>query len=260
MRQLRFLGKWTRYFSFAAIALATLPGISARAAQPYRSRNYCPPQNCPQYCPQYEGETWQQPNMAAPADGSDVAPPSEDGQVQDQGQQQAQPQQQPQMNNDLNLAPQNSNFQVATSGEGSNVGHIGRADGFNRLNIFDSQSAIPTNRVYVGMQYLDRFHVSNDPLDTDRTASQVAYRVGGEVKVTDSSSITFQSQYTDVRGTSNIQGSTLRDSWANPQVMAKQVVYEDTDLVVSGTFGALIPIGGVVDGEFRETTTRIAPG
>ncbi|MGE0609635.1 MAG: hypothetical protein AB7O62_21265 [Pirellulales bacterium] len=231
--------KLARFFAQAGLAVGVIAGsASAFAAAP--CYNYCPPSynNCP---PSYLQDAPTPVGVDGMADPNSAAMS-----------QQPLPQQ-PQPNNDLNLAPQNSQFQVATSGEGSNVGHIGRADNVNRLNIFDSQSALPANRVWYGFQSIDRFHVTTAP---NTTVNQSLHRFGGELMLTCSSSVSFMTQYADV----GPNASGVLDSWSNPQFMVKQVVYEDCDLIVSATLGMQFPIGGIDAGEIRENTVRLAPG
>ncbi|MGE0609092.1 MAG: hypothetical protein AB7O62_18510 [Pirellulales bacterium] len=234
MRCIRSLEKLARFFTYAAMAVGVFAGSSsAYAANP--CYNYCPP--CYNGVPGAAMDAAGQPTDAAgqPTDAGAAA--------------------QPQANNDLNLAPQNSQFQQAASGEGSNVGHIGRADNLNRLNIFDSQSAIPANRVWFGFQYVDRFQFNQGAAAS--AVYQSLYRAGGELMVTDTSSISFQGQYAHVNSSLGAASS----DFTNPQIMGKQVLYQDCDLTVSATLGLLIPVGGNRTSlSLRENQARLAPG
>ncbi len=178
----------------------------------------------------------------------------------------------------------------ASGGAGYSSAMLGRADQSNRFNLFDTQSAIPRNRVWYTLNLTDGYNngvnftpgyngLRNSPLfpafllgngfanenafllategiGADMTFRREIYlhRFGVEVMLTHSTSLSFQGQYHAVRGV-----ATRADDFDNPQIMLKQIIYDDCCSVLSATLG--------VDWQaskdtfvIGETTTRVYPG
>ena len=93
---------------------------------------------------------------------------------------------------------------------------LGHADFFNRLNMFENMTALPTNRVWGGYENLQDFQtgfgnykVPGLPLTQPR--SEDLYRGGAEIAIGNLFSFTAQAEYV-----SSIGSQSNQDAWANP--------------------------------------------
>lgn len=138
---------------------------------------------------------------------------------------------------------------VATA---SSLGMQGRADAYNRFNLFDNMAALPTNRVWFANQYLNKFNAGaiGDPV-LEQRRQVMLYRVGGEIMLGCNVSVAFQDQYIDSAGSP--------DSWGNPEIMVKWAICNDECSVVSLTFGYEPQVSSNLN-ELHERTSRFLPG
>lgn len=150
-----------------------------------------------------------------------------------------------------------------TSATGTDM--IGRSDFFNRFNLFDTQSAVPRNRVWFSFQRNENFNpsitVGSDAAGLPDAANQVTnrpttylYRMGAEIALSERASFSFQHQYIGVSDT-----DAFDPSWGDPQFMAKYAVVMDYDRVVSAILG-FSPHFATSTGEIRSPRARIYPG
>jgi hypothetical protein len=180
------------------------------------------------------------------------------------------------------MGPAGSEF--AGGGMGASTPMLGRGDQNNRFNLFDTQAALPQNRVWFGFQQLRDYNTGvqftpealsyfgstfhNSPTSirqfllstegvtgdiTERT-DQVLYRLGFEFALDESTSISFQTQYFGSYDTEDPV-----DAWSHPQIMVKRVIFCENDTVISAILG-LEPQTNTKRAELSDDTTRIYPG
>jgi hypothetical protein len=233
------LEKCARLFSAAAlvVAMGFVPATLAQAGRPC----YCPP-------PCYQDYSHQAP--------TDALPPSEDGEASPSDAPANQPQQ-PDI--DFSQSAQAADALDVAAGNAGNM--IGRLDANGRLNLFDSMSAIPRNRVWYSFMSAAGYSANLTPglgVGPPLVAhtNMIVQRFGGEVKLWDSASLSVQAQTLNPTSTT---GLGLTGGFYNPQFMAKQIVYADCDLVISGIFG-VTPNVGFDATDIRDATTRLFPG
>lgn len=144
----------------------------------------------------------------------------------------------------------------------------GRGDSSNRFNLFDTQSAIPGNRVWFGFQRQDDFRTgfrvfpstlssgTANVLQQDftHTRNENLYRVGGEIALGKKFSIAFEDQYIATTGS-----AFAADAWGDPEFMLKYAVLYSDHTVVSAILG-FQPQVASHDGELHEKDTRYLPG
>jgi hypothetical protein len=190
-----------------------------------------------------------------------------------QPQQPEQPQaaQQPQAAPEAAAAPTAAAATGAEAGLGagageSSAGFLGRGDANNRFNLFDNNSAFPTNRVWFTFEEMQNFttgvRIGFPPSLVDPaiqkafgTPRQVnLYRMGGELKLADRFSIAFQDQYVASPGAID-----AADAWANPEFMLKWAFILEQNNAMAATFG-LQPQVASHEGELHEKDTRFLPG
>jgi hypothetical protein len=140
---------------------------------------------------------------------------------------------------------------VATA---SSLGMQGRADANNRFNLFDNMAALPSNRIWLGYEYQNKFHTgvvagSDFTLLPNRQVN--LYRAGGEIAIGDCFSIAVQDQYIGSAGSP--------DSWGNPEFMAKYVLINSECTVLSAILGFSPQVSASAN-ELHERTTRFFPG
>jgi hypothetical protein len=151
------------------------------------------------------------------------------------------------------------------SGGGTGTDMIGRSDFFNRFNLFDTQSAIPRNRVWFNFQRNEDFNpglIPNTALPLTPTTiaavhdrpTQYLYRGGVELALTPYLSFAAQQQYIAMTDT-----TFYNPSWGDPQFMLKCVVSQDHDRTVSAILG-VSPHLSQSPGEIRSPRARIYPG
>lgn len=162
--------------------------------------------------------------------------------------------------------PADAGFSTATTGGdatgpstgGTTADMLGRSDFMNRFNIFDTQSAIPKNRVWFNFQRNENFNPSitrsADSLAVTERPTTYLYRMGGEVAFSERASLSFQHQYIGMSDT------TVYDpSWGDPQFLLKYALSLDCDRAVSATLG-FSPHFATSEGEIRSPRARIYPG
>ncbi len=252
-------------FTLAAwVALGLLAAPLAAADGPKYVKTGYGPGYCQPCKPYYYG---------APQPGQPTTPPATaDGGKTGEDQNLA-PEAQPQDNNQPNFTPDNnfSSLSTAGGGAGSATTFLGRADRGNRLNLFDTMSAVPMNRVWFSYMIAPNYRARlfgatagggfGSPSTSGAGASQdfSLYRMGGEVLLDQDTSVAFQAQYYTTSG-ADVAGFT------NPQVMLKRVLYRDCHSVLTA-IGAVTPQFGNGSGPFgasrlriNETTTRLYAG
>jgi hypothetical protein len=143
------------------------------------------------------------------------------------------------------------------TGAGGGGGMLGRGDADNRFNLFDNNSAFPTNRVWFNFQYMQNFNTglaqpSGTGFATKRTLD--LYRVGGEVKLGSQFSISFQDQYIASEGTAE-----NADAWGDPEIMLKWAMINEDCRAVAATLG-IQPQVSSSPFELHEKDTRFLPG
>lgn len=236
------LEKMARLFSAAAlvVGMGFVPATMAQAGRPC----YCPP-------PCYQDYSHQAP--------TDALPPDEDGSATDTDTPTNQPEQ-PQQDINFDTSAQASSALDVAAGNAGNM--IGRLDANGRLNLFDSMSAIPRNRVWYSFMsaagYSANLTAGIIPVNQVTHTNMIVQRFGGEVKLWDSASLSVQAQTLNPTSTTGPVGS-LTGGFSNPQFMGKQIIYADCDLVISGIFG-VTPNVGFNDTDIRDATTRLFPG
>jgi hypothetical protein len=164
-----------------------------------------------------------------------------------------------------------------TGGTTGGTGMNGRADQNNRLNLFDSQAAIPQNRVWVSVQRVMDYKTGLEPAPSPSSLSfssissalsdgglnaniiqrqeETLYRVGAELKLGCNASIAVQGQYLSFDG----DDSGGSDTFTNPQILLKYVLSNCNGRVVSATLGYQpdIDTGRL---EFNDNTHALYPG
>jgi hypothetical protein len=277
MRWFYSMEKLTQLFCTASLALGMVlvPALVAEAGRP-RGRNCCPPSYQQPYCPEYQPYA---PGEMAPTEAAPGMPPSEPGAEGEQPTDQ-QPTA-PEAQLDLpQAAPTSAAAPTASVASTSGASAIGRVDQNNRLNLFDSQSAIPRDRVWYSFQFADDYNLStfaddeeDEPAFTEddeevRRADEYLHRFGAELVVCRDFSIAFQGQVTDYPDVDQ-----LETDFSNPQVMLKYVLHEDCCSVYSVVLGATFqtsnefeagPAFPADEEDFEtvidEDTSRIFPG
>jgi hypothetical protein len=189
--------------------------------------------------------------------------------------QQPQAEQQPQAaaENAANAPPADTGA-GATGGEAglgggtaeSSGGFLGRGDANNRFNLFDNNSAFPTNRVWFTFEQMQNFTtgvrigfpshlVSPSVQEAFGLGREVnLYRLGGELKLSDHCSIAFQDQYVASPGALD-----AADAWANPEFMLKWAFILEQNNAVAATLGVQPQVASN-NGELHEKDTRYLPG
>jgi len=136
---------------------------------------------------------------------------------------------------------------------------VGRADQTNRLNLFDHQSPLVSNRVWFGLRRLEQYntgltpppapefvdenHIQNALLqaglspDIMSRQSLTLYRVGAEIVLGERASVTVQGQYL------TLDGHGGPDTFTNPQMLGKYVFLQRPDLVLAGLLGYQPDVG-----------------
>jgi hypothetical protein len=208
------------------------------------------------------------PPAMPPANGA-AAQPSAQPSTGQQPQQPQQPQgQQPQVNpettaNAPTAAETGAGAEAGVGGGAaeSSGGFLGRADANNRFNLFDNNSAYPLNRIFFSYQLAQDFttgvlHSSASDLNSNFANRREVnlYRLGGEIKLGDNWSISFQDQYIASENTDN-----AADAWGNPELMLKWAFCLTPDHAVAATLG-LQPQVASNNGELHEKDTRFLPG
>jgi hypothetical protein len=249
------------YVQGALLAAAALMLAPQAATAQCRCRGYELYQPCPSAQPWRPYQPEQAPGQPGDVPGKEGAK-QPDG-TPDQRQPQAADQQQP----NLQAADTSPSVAQAEGYSSSNSSILGRVDQNNRLNLFDSMSALPQNRVWFTYLPQKRYHtcidvqqsssVSNPALLRERL-SQDLYRFGGEFIIHPGVSVAFQGQESIIKGN---EGG-YDDSFTNPQIMFKAVLDCDCCSVLSATFG-IQPEVGTEDEEhpgINETASRLYPG
>jgi hypothetical protein len=171
---------------------------------------------------------------------------------------------------------------LAAGGDGGSSasgggGHLGRADQNNRLNLFDTQAAIPQNRVWFSVQRVDEYKTGLAPVTAPHSflagtvksslksnglsaslierQEETLYRLGAEVKLNCNMSISVQGQYLTFDGDDT--GSS--DTFTNPQILLKYALINDGCRAVSATLGYQpdIDTGRL---EFNDNCHAVYPG
>jgi hypothetical protein len=245
----------------AAAALMLAPQAATAQYRPncrgYEQYQPCP--RCQPYQPEYAPH---RPGDLPEVPGKEGAKKPREGE---------RPERQPEQPEQPNLQGADTAPSVAQA-EGyssSNSSILGRVDQNNRLNLFDSMSAMPQNRVWATYLPEKRYHtcinvaeslyngVSNQALLHERL-SQELYRVGAEMIVHPGVSVAVQGQFSNINGN---EGG-YDDVFTNPQIMLKAVLACDCCSILSATFGVQ-PEVGTEDPEhpgINETSTRLYPG
>ncbi len=244
-----------------AAAILLLASQAATAQWRSNCRGYQPPcQPCQPYHPHQPSHAPRQPGdlpEIEPKDGKQKADDRRDDDRPDQAQQAPQ---------DVDTSPS-----VAQAGgyTASNSTILGRVDQNNRLNLFDSMSALPMNRWWVTYMPMKRYHnpveflsesVDSDllPLEQERL-SQTLYRFGAELIVHPGVSVAFQGQYSVINGN---EGG-YDDVFTNPQIMLKAVLACDCCSIVSATLGFQPEVDTEAEFGFSRTESLVlldAPG
>src|SRR5262249_35543328 len=141
----------------------------------------------------------------------------------------------------------------------SSAGMLGRGDAVNRFNLFDNNSAIPTNRVWFTYELMQRFNTGLTTTPPGGTTFATVrdvnlYRLGAEIKLCNQFSIAFQDQYVASEGT-----DLNADAWANPEIMAKWAFFLSNTHVLAATLG-IQPQVSTSPFELHEKDTRFLPG
>jgi hypothetical protein len=148
----------------------------------------------------------------------------------------------------------------------SSGGFLGRGDANNRFNLFDNNSAFPTNRVWFSYEQMQNFttgvrigfspHLVSPTVQQDFGLGREVnlYRLGGELKLSDHCSIAFQDQYVASPGAAD-----AADAWANPEFMLKWAFVLEQNNAVAATLGVQPQVASN-NGELHEKDTRYLPG
>jgi hypothetical protein len=166
---------------------------------------------------------------------------------------------------------------AAEGSGGGNAGILGRGDQNNRFNLFDSHAAIPQNRVWYGIQYMEGYNSGlryNNTLGTYFTPeayaaglrrqglgtniferdNEILWRFGFEYMLSSKLSIAGQGQYFSHY---DLDGPT--DGWANPQLMLKYAAYQTCDTTVSAVLGVQPQVhSGIL--AYKDDATSWYPG
>jgi hypothetical protein len=149
---------------------------------------------------------------------------------------------------------------------GGTTAMLGRGDADNRFNLFDNNTAIPTNRVWFSYELMQKFDSGvriGIPTSIESAAIQKRfglqntedlYREGVELALSKNFSIAFQDEYVATEGSDHAP-----DAWADPQIMLKYALVLRDASAVAATFG-LQPQVASNRGEFHEKDTRFFPG
>lgn len=136
---------------------------------------------------------------------------------------------------------------------------LGHAEFFNRLNMFENMTALPTNRVWGGYENLQDFQtgfgnykVPGLPLTQPR--SEDLYRGGAEIAIGNLFSFTAQAEYV-----SSIGSQSNQDAWANPWFALKWAAIFTECTVVSPVL-AFQPGTSQSYGEVHDRGARVYPG
>ena len=159
--------------------------------------------------------------------------------------------------------------EAAAAGVGaeSSGGFLGRADADNRFNLFDNNSAFPLNRVWFTYETTQNFAsgIISSPQFASKGFTSVLqgigqareenlYRFGGELKLSDHCSISFQDQYIASPGTQNVP-----DAWGDPEFMLKWAFILEQNNAMALTLGCQPQVASH-NGEVHEKDTRFFPG
>lgn len=266
----------TRLLLSAALGLGLCLGsVTASRAADHQAPRYYYPSGAPCPTPIYPSYP-AMPGTPAPAAPGTPATPGTPAAPGTPAQPQAQqPADQAAQNMDLASAIGASGD--TGGGSAGGIGHLGRADQNNRLNIFDTQAAIPQNRVWISVQRVDDYKTGLVPapspsfidlssitsaLSSSGTSANVIqrqqetlYRVGAELKLGCNASISVQGQYLTFDGDDN-SGS---DTFTNPQILLKYALINEPGRAVSATLGYQpnIETGRL---EFNDNTHALYPG
>jgi hypothetical protein len=142
---------------------------------------------------------------------------------------------------------------------------LGRGDANNRFNLFDNNSAFPTNRIWFSYELMQNFQTGvriGTTLPTDLATQikyglrhdQDLYRIGAEIALSSRCSISFEDQYVATEGDDHAP-----DAWANPQILLKYAVCETATSALSATFGFQPEVSNT-NGSLHEKDTRFLPG
>jgi hypothetical protein len=158
---------------------------------------------------------------------------------------------------------------AAGPSEAGGASMLGRADNNNRFNLFDNNSAFPQNRVFFAYQLVQGFDPgvrifvpsSLESADVQRQFGQRRtenlYRAGGEIKLGERFSISFEDQY--IASESVGPDSNNADAWGDPEIMVKWALVLEQHRALSATFG-LQPQVSTSLFELHEKDTRFLPG
>lgn len=155
---------------------------------------------------------------------------------------------------------------AAGPAEAGGPGMLGRADENNRFNLFDNNSAFPQNRIFFNYQLVQDFNPgirllggSQEQtliLESQRRTENL-YRVGGEIKLGQRFSISFEDQY--IASESVGPGSQNADAWGDPEIMLKWALVLEEHRALSATFGVQPQVSTGLF-ELHEKDTRFLPG
>lgn len=152
---------------------------------------------------------------------------------------------------------------------------LGRADQNNRLNVFDGQSALPSNRVWLSLRRLEQYktglrpqpapffvdqsnirdalnHAGLSTIIIDRQ-QETLIRLAAELRLDADTSLTVQGQY------ATMDGQVGSDFFTNPQLLLKQLLIQKPGFVLSGVLGYQPDVRtGFL--EFNDTCHSLSPG
>jgi hypothetical protein len=156
--------------------------------------------------------------------------------------------------------PSFGSLAMAEQGMGGGAGTmiLGRADALNRFNLFDNMGAEPVTRAWFAFQAAEGLNtnvVGNPALGRP---NQNIYRFGFEYAFSDMSSFAFQAGYNTTHDTGTGIGA-LEDSWSNPQIMFKRVLFRRDVSTVAATVG-FVPETSTEASTINESFSRVQPG
>jgi hypothetical protein len=239
-------------------------GLCLLAAPAARAQNY---RNCPQ------GPVYVQPGYPCPAPPYPLPVPSAEQHPSDLPKEPSETPAPGAAAENQPAAPEaaaapSAEAPAAAAGPGaeSSVAMLGRGDADNRFNLFDNNSAFPTNRVWFSYELMQGFQTGvriGIPTSIESAAQQAKfgirhtedlYREGAEIALSSRCSIAFQDQYIATEGDSHAP-----DAWGDPEIMLKYAFCETATSAVAATLG-LQPQVASNNGELHEKDTRFFPG
>ena len=139
----------------------------------------------------------------------------------------------------------------ASIGMGAETPMLGRADALNRRNMFDTMTAIPQNRMWIGYQHVDDFQSGGI---FAATQTQELYRFGIEVLLSERFSFEVQGQYHSADFDSG--AGTAFDDWESPHFIFKYAFRETDCSLTSLAVGFDPQISHGEPGTITEFTSR----